>query len=1156
VALADVTLDDKYALESGRIFLTGTQALVRLLLMQRQRDLAAGLNTAGFVSGYRGSPLGNVDRELWQIGERLEDHHIHFQPGVNEDLAATSIWGSQQASLLAGAKYDGVFGLWYGKGPGVDRSGDVFRHANMAGTSPHGGVLVLAGDDPGCKSSTVPSQSEHALIDAQIPVLHPANVQEFLDFGLLGWAMSRYSGCWVAMKTVTENVDSSASVLVDPGRVRVTLPEDFEMPPGGVHIRLHDWPPYQQEVRLQRHKLYAALAFARANALDRVVLEGANRRLGIVTTGKTYLDVMQALDDLGIDERLATDIGLGVYKVGLPWPLEPEGIRRFACGLDEILVVEEKRAVIENQLKEQLYNWQADVRPRVIGKFDEDGEWILPSAGELTPARIARVIARRIERFHASDPIRERLTFLEDKERTLAGPLPGIRRQPYFCSGCPHNTSTRVPEGSHAVGGIGCHFMVTWMDRSTETYTHMGGEGANWIGIAPFTEQAHTFVNIGDGTYFHSGLLAIRAGVAAGVNVTYKILFNDAVAMTGGQPMDGPLDVAMITRQVAAEGVKRIAVVTDEPEKYATGTDFAPGVAVSHRDDLDKVQRELREVRGPSVLVYDQTCAAEKRRRRKRGLYPDPPKRAFINEAVCEGCGDCGIESNCVSIIPKETEFGRKRAIDQSSCNKDFSCLKGFCPSFVTVNGGRLRKPAGGVAAVDFPALPEPVLPALDHPYGIVVAGIGGTGVVTIGALLGMAAHLEGKGVSVLDQIGLAQKNGAVVTHVRIAGQPDDIHAVRISAGGARLLLGCDIVNAGSFEILAKLRPAFTRAVVNTHATMTADFTHDPDLKFPARDLRGAIERACGADNVDFVDGGTLATELLGDSIAANLFMVGFAYQKGLLPVSAAAIERAIEINATAVDFNKQAFLWGRRTAHDKAAVERIVGIDATVADRPAETLDDIVARRIDELTAYQNAAYAARYSAFVDRVRQTEAERVPGETALAEAVARSYFKLLAYKDEYEVARLYADGRFEDSLRHRFDGEYKLTFHLAPPILGNRDPLTGRLRKREFGPWVMSVFRILARLKGLRGTAVDIFGRTPERKMERRLITDYETTLATVLTGLDRDNHAIAREIAALPETIRGFGHVKEQNLEQAKAHEADLLDAYRRPAPTATAAE
>jgi len=938
--------------------------------------------------------------------------------------------------------------------------------------------------------------------------------------------------------------------------VRIKLPENFEMPADGVHIRLHDWPPTQQEFRLQRHKLPAALAFARANGLDRVVVDGPNRRLGIVTTGKCYLDVRQALDDLGIDDRRAAEIGLCVYKVGLSWPLEPEGIRRFAEGLEEILVVEEKRAVIETQIKDQLYAWPADVRPDVIGKHDESGDWLLSAAGELTPAAIARVIARRIERFHSSDEIKARLAFLEERERTLGGSLAPFKRQAYFCSGCPHNTSTRVPDGSRAVAGIGCHFMATWMDRGTDTHTHMGGEGANWIGIAPFTDQAHVFVNIGDGTYFHSGLLAIRAAVAAGVNVTYKILFNDAVAMTGGQPMDGPLDVPMITRQVAAEGVERIVVVTDEPEKYGAGAAFAPGTTVSHRDGLDTVQRDLRAYAGPSVLVYDQTCAAEKRRRRKRGLYPDPPKRAFINEAVCEGCGDCGVQSNCVSIVPKETPYGRKRAIDQSSCNKDFSCLNGFCPSFVTVNGGRVHRPAGGVAKVDFPALPDPVLPSADRPYGIVVAGIGGTGVVTIGALLGMAAHLEGKGVSVLDQIGLAQKNGAVVTHVRIAERPDDIHAVRISAGGARVLMGCDIVASGSVEILGTLRPVFTRAVVNTHATMTADFTHAPDLKFPGRDLRTAIEQACGEDNADFVDAGTLATTLLGDSIAANLFIVGFAYQKGLLPVSAQAIERAIEINATAADFNKQAFLWGRRTAHDKAAVERAAGIDTAAADPRAETLDEIVARRIEELTAYHNAAYAARYAAFVDKVRQTETERVPGSTTLAEAVARSYFKLLATKDEYEVARLYTDGRFEKALRHQFDGDFTLTFHLAPPILGNRDPLTGALRKRAYGPWVMKVFRILARLKALRGTPFDIFGYTPERKMERQLIADYETTVKDLLADLDRDNHAIARDIAALPETIRGFGHVKERNLQQAKAREADLLEAYRRPAPKATAAE
>ena len=1148
MALVAVTLDDKYVLDEGRIYLTGTQALVRLPMMQRQRDKAAGLNTGGFISGYRGSPLGGLDQALWSARRFLERHHIHFQPAINEELGATAIWGSQQINLFPGSKYDGVFALWYAKGPGIDRSGDALKHGNAAGSASHGGVLLLAGDDHTCKSSTLPHQSEYAFMDAGIPVLNPSGVQELLDLGLYGWALSRYSGCWVAFKTIAETIDSSASVVIGPDRVEIVQPVDFEIPVGGLNIR---WPdqPLEQEYRLHKYKLYAALAFARANRLDRIVIDSSRPRFGIVTTGKSYLDVRQALDDLGIDEAQAADIGIRLYKVAMSWPLEREGIRHFAEGLEEILVVEEKRAVIENQLKEQLYNWREDVRPRVIGKFDENRNWILPSNGELTPAQIARVIAERLARFHTSSRIAERIAFLDATERQLGTNVVPFHRTPYFCSGCPHNTSTKVPDGSRALAGIGCHYLAQFMDRSTATFTQMGGEGAPWIGQAPFTETPHVFANLGDGTYTHSGVLAIRASVAAKVNITYKLLFNDAVAMTGGQPIDGGLTVPALTRQLAAEGVGRIVVVTDEPDKYPSSADFVRGATVRHRDDLDAVQRELREIAGVTAIVYDQTCAAEKRRRRKRGRFPDPAKRVFINDLVCEGCGDCSKTSNCLSVVPVETEFGRKRSIDQSSCNKDYSCVEGFCPSFVTVHGGtQKQRKGGGVGEDTLPALAEPAQLALDEPYGILVTGVGGTGVVTIGALLGMAAHLEGKGCTVLDMTGLAQKGGAVYSHVAIARRPDEIHAVRIAAGGARLLLGCDLVVSASQDALSKLEFGHSRAIVNSHETITGDFTRNPDLTFPNRAMRRSIAEAAGEDNVEFLDATDLATGLLGDSIASNLFLLGFAYQRGLVPVSAEAIERAIALNCVAIDFNQAAFRWGRRAAVDPELVQAraIPPAAAPPSHRLSDTLDDVISRRVAFLTKYQDVAYAARYAARVGRVREAEAACLSGETELTQSIARSLFKLMAYKDEYEVARLYADTDFLQRIAERVEGPYKLNFHLAPPLLGERDPETGHLRKRSFGPWMLPVFRVLARLRRVRGTPFDIFGRSEERRLERRLIGEYEVLVDEILACLSPANHHIAVELSSLPLEIRGFGHVKQANLAHVKARQEVLLVRFR----------
>jgi indolepyruvate ferredoxin oxidoreductase len=1153
MALAAVTLEDKYVLDEGRVYLTGTQALVRLPMMQRQLDVAAGRNTACFISGYRGSPLGGLDQGLWSARRFLERNHIRFQPAINEELGATAVWGSQQIGLFPGAKYDGVFAMWYGKGPGVDRSGDVLKHGNAAGSAPHGGVLLLAGDDHTCKSSTLPHQSEYAFMDACIPVLNPSGVQEILDLGLYGWAMSRYSGCWIAFKTIAETVDSSASVEVGRERVDIALPHDFEIPTGGLNIR---WPdqPLEQEYRLHKYKLYAALAFARANRLDRIVIDSPRPRFGIVTTGKSYFDVRQALEDLGIDGTLAAEIGLRLYKVAMSWPLERDGIRHFAEGLEEILVVEEKRAVIENQFKEQLYNWRQDVRPRVIGKFDENRDWILPSNGELTPAQIARLIAQRISRFHTSPRIAERLAFLEAKDRQLSGGnVVPFGRTPYFCSGCPHNTSTKVPEGSRALAGIGCHYLSQFMDRSTATFTQMGGEGAPWIGQAPFTETRHVFANLGDGTYTHSGVLAIRAAVAAKVNITYKLLYNDAVAMTGGQPIDGGLTVPTLSRQLAAEGLRRIVVVTDEPDKYPLGVDFAPGTSVRHRDDLDAVQRELREVEGVTAIIYDQTCAAEKRRRRRRGRLPDPAKRVFINDLVCEGCGDCSRTSNCLSVVPVETEFGRKRAIDQSSCNKDYSCVEGFCPSFVTVHGGALRRRrARDLCEDELSPLPQPALPALSQPYGILVTGVGGTGVVTIGALLGMASHLEQKGCTVLDMTGLAQKGGAVYSHVRIASRAGEIHAARIAAGGARLLLGCDLVVSASADALSKLQPGHSRAIINRHETITGDFTRDPDLIFPGIELQQSIVNATGQENTEFLDATRLATGLFGDAIASNLFMLGFAYQRGLVPLSAEAIEHAITLNGVAVEFNQGAFRWGRRAAVDPALVKARATPSADIPQthRLSETLDQVIDRRTAFLTEYQDRLYAARYAALVSRVRETEAACLPGETTLTDTVARALFKLMAYKDEYEVARLYTETDFLKRVAEKFEGAYELHFHMAPPILGDRDLQTGHLRKRTFGPWILSVLRILAKLRRLRGTRLDMFGYGEERRTERRLIEDYEAVLEEILTHLSPANHRTAVELAELPLEIRGFGHVKEANLARVKAKEAALRNRFRTLSP------
>jgi indolepyruvate ferredoxin oxidoreductase len=1191
-ALESVTLDDKYTLEHGRAFMSGIQALVRLPMLQRKRDALAGLNTAGFISGYRGSPLGGYDQALWKAKSHLAAQNIVFQPGVNEELGATAVWGTQQLDLYPQSKkFDGVFGIWYGKGPGVDRCIDVFKHANMAGTARHGGVIAIAGDDHVAKSSTAAHQSDHVFKAVGFPVFFPASVQEILDLGLHAFAMSRFAGVWAGMKTIQEVVESSASVWVDPDRVDIVLPEDFVMPPGGLSIRWPD-PPLEQEARLMDYKWYAALAYVRANRLNHTVIDSPNARFGIVASGKSYNDTRQALADLGLDEETCRRIGIRLHKVAVVWPLEATITRAFATGLREILVVEEKRQIIEYQLKEELYNWRPDVRPDVLGKFDEPegdhsgGEWSRPNPSEswllrakadLNPAIIARAIAKRLLKLGVPDDVaarmQARVAVIDAKERALAAAKADVERTPWFCSGCPHNTSTRVPEGSRAVAGIGCHYMTVWMDRRTDTFTQMGGEGVPWVGQAPFSKDQHIFANLGDGTYFHSGILAVRQAIAAGVNITYKILYNDAVAMTGGQQIgERPegLSVPQIVHSMLAEGVTRLAVVSDEPQKYDALRDggaggkggfeaLPPGVEVYHRDELDRLQREFRALPGTTVIVYDQTCATEKRRRRKRGQMADPARRVVINEAVCEGCGDCGEQSNCLSIEPLETEFGRKRTINQSTCNKDFSCVKGFCPSFVSVEGGQLKKPKKEQRVDPFAlgALPEPVLPAAEQPWGIIVAGVGGTGVITIGQLLGMAAHLEGKGVVTQDAAGLAQKGGSTWSHIQIAERVEAIHTTKVGTAEARLILGCDAIVAAGQATLAAMREGVTKVALNTHRAPTAAFVHQRDWQFPLDACERAIQAAAGADNVAMFDAEKLAVDLLGDSIYTNPMMLGFAWQKGWIPLAKASLLRAIELNAVAVEANKAAFEWGCRAAHDLPAAmahtkpAQVVQFVRRERAASAAELDALVARRVEFLTAYQDAAYAERYRRRVEQLRHIE--QPLGSTALTEAVARNLFKLMAIKDEYEVARLHSDPAFRARIAEQFEGDYKLAFHLAPPFIGKKDS-EGMPVKQRFGPWMMTAFGLLARLKGLRGTALDLFGRTEERRGERALLSDYEATLDELQASLSAERLPLALQIARIPEDIRGFGHVKARSIERQRARWQQLLAQWRAPAASSQA--
>ena len=1186
-ALETVTLDDKYALEQGRAFMSGVQALVRLPMLQRQRDAAAGLNTAGFISGYRGSPLGTYDQSLWAAKKHLQANQIVFQPGVNEELAATAVWGTQQLDLYPDKKkFDGVFGIWYGKGPGVDRCSDVFKHANMAGTAEHGGVIALAGDDHIGKSSTAVHQSDHIFKACGTPVFFPSSVQEILDLGLHAFAMSRFSGLWSGMKTIQEVVESSASIHVDPDRVQIILPEDFVMPQGGLHIR---WPdvPLEQEARLMDYKWYAALAYVRANKLNYNVVQSANDRFGLIASGKAYNDMRQALVDLGLDESTCRQLGIRIHKVNVVWPLEASITRDFAQGLQEILVVEEKRQIIEYQIKEELYNWRSDVRPTVLGKFDEvegdnsGGEWSMPNPSknwllrpkaDLTPAIIAQAIAKRLKKLGVPQDIErrmdQRLQVIAEREQSLAQATASTGdRMPWFCSGCPHNTSTRVPEGSRAVAGIGCHYMTTWMpDRNTSTFTQMGGEGVTWVGQAPFTLDKHVFANLGDGTYFHSGLLAIRQSIASGANITYKILYNDAVAMTGGQQVGERPEghsVAQIAHSLLAEGVVKLVVVTDEPEKYQGRThhldanparakhqelmnDLPAGIEVFHRDELDRIQREFREIQGCSAIIYDQTCATEKRRRRKRGTMVTPAKTVVINELVCEGCGDCSVQSNCLSVEPVETEFGRKRRINQSTCNKDYSCVKGFCPSFVTVEGGTLKKrkqeKKGDLSAL--PAIPDPVIPVAETAWGIVVGGVGGTGVITIGSLLGMAAHLEGKGVVTQDAAGLAQKGGATWSHIQIANRPEAIYTTKVDTAKAELVIGCDPIVAANKATLAVMQQGHTFVALNSHTAPTAAFVHNPDWQFPSGSCEAAVTQAVGKELVGMFDAEQAAVQLLGDSIYTNPLLLGYAWQKGRIPLTHASLMRAMELNGVQVENNKAAFEWGRRCAHDLLEVQSLYQAAQVIQIVKKPSLQELVTRRVEFLTDYQNAAYAQQYADFVEQVRAVE-QTVSTKTALSEAVARYLFKLMAYKDEYEVARLHTDAAFTSRIADMFEGDYKLVHHLAPPLTAEKDA-GGLLKKKAYQPWVRSVFGVLAKLKGLRGTALDVFGYTAERKTERALVGEYRASIETLLRALTAEKLPLAIQIARVPEDIRGYGHVKERHLHAARVKWQQLMQQWQ----------
>ncbi len=1121
-ALAEHQLDDRYRQASGRIFLTGTQALVRAMLDQARRDRAAGLNTAGFVSGYRGSPLGSVDMELWRQRTALEASRIEFLPAVNEDLAATAILGTQQVENDPARTVEGVFSLWYGKGPGVDRSGDALKHGNAYGSSAKGGVLVVAGDDHGCVSSSMPHQSDAALLSWFMPVLNPANVGEYLTFAEYGYALSRFSGMWVGFKAISETVESASSVELHDDRDFVT--PDFEAPVGGLHYRWPDLPGPQIEERLEAKK-NAVFAFAKANPIDKRIYDVDDAKIGFVTTGKAHLDLMEALRLLGLGQEQCRELGIDVYKVGMVWPLAPDAALGFVRDKSEVVVVEEKRGIIESQLKEYFYDWEGDKPGLMVGKNDENGNRLIPWIGELSPRLLLPIIAARLDGVFGTDRFaRQAAEILCRASVNLQ--VAGATRTPYFCSGCPHNTSTKVPEGSKALAGIGCHFMASWMDRETTSLIQMGGEGVNWAAASRFNGGQHIFQNLGEGTWYHSGSMAIRQAIAAGANITYKVLYNDAVAMTGGQPVDGPVSVQAIAAISRAEGVERIALVSDEPGKFVL-KDFPAGITLHGREELDHVQRELRTVKGVSLLIYEQACATEKRRRRKRGTLEDPKRFAVINELVCEGCGDCSVESNCLSVEPVETEFGRKRQINQSNCNKDFSCLNGFCPSFVTVEGATRRKKEVTDAGIDWPALasglPEPSLPALAKPFNLLVTGVGGTGVVTVGALITMAAHMEGKGASVLDFTGFAQKFGSVLSYIRLGASPTDIHQVRIDDASADAVIGCDIVVSSSPKASSTYR-AGTAVVLNTAEMPTGDLVQHRDASLNVGDREQAIANVVGAASLRALDANKIAERILGNSVFANVIMLGYAWQLGLVPVGLGSLTRAIELNGVAIEHNHHAFLLGRALAEDPNMLS-----DKTANAKGASSdVDSLIDQRAEFLENYQDARWADRFRAQIANVSEASAAVPDKRNALITAATKSLFKLMSYKDEYEVARLHSEPSFKEKLKAEYEGNYKVKYHLAPPLLSGKKDARGRPRKREFGFGMRTGFALLSRLKGLRGGAFDLFGYTAERRMERELIGWFEELLHRFCEEITPENSAEWLAILEAPMEIRGYGPVKE----------------------------